>query len=339
MSLGNKSSLSGLEKAAILMNVLGKEKSFEIMKGMRDADVKKLLSIMGGMRKAPVHLINSVLREYLYKLSETDEILFDNNFSQAEFVTEGLGEARAKQILGTLKPTEEGHKLSLTALESIDIDALADFLRDEHPQTIALVVAHMELEKQTKVLRLFPEGLRPEIIVRMASLDQVAPERVTELDEILKRELAGGMTQRSLAGGIEGVAEIINNLDRKTMTSILSNLEQKDPDLLGKIKSFMFQFTDMIKIDSKAIQMVLREVPNDKLMLALKSAPDELRDHVCAAMSERAALLLREDLAASGPQRVSDVEAAQREIVNVVLKLKEEGKIRIASGDDQELVS
>lgn len=334
-----KVSLSGLEKTAILMNVLGKEPSFEMMKEMKDPDVRRLLKVMGNMKKAPIHLINSVLREFLYKLSEKEEIIFEDNLTNPALVSAGLGEERAKQIFGTLKAVNLVQRKHLSVLDSVDAKTLAEFLVEEHPQTIALVVAHMDLSKQIQMLKNLPDSIRAEVILRMANLEYVAPEKVEELDQVLRKELLGmGKIQRNQFGGIPAVADLVNNLDKKTMNSLMTRLEDKDPILAEEIRQHMFTFTDIAKIDDRGIQLILRDVPNEKLILALKSAPEELRERLFQSMSDRAAQLLKEDLEALGPQRVSDIEAAQREIVRIVRKLEEEGKIIIGLSEEQEVI-
>lgn len=331
--------LSGIEKTAILMNVLGKDQSFELMKEMKDPDVRRLLKVMGNMKKAPIHVINSVLREFLHKLAEKEEIIFEENLTSPELVSKGLGEERAKQIFGTLKAVNLVQRKHLSVLDSVDAKTLAEFLVEEHPQTIALVVAHMDLNKQIQMLKHFPDSIRPEVILRMANLEYVAPDKVDELDQVLRKELLGmGKIQRNQFGGIPAVADLVNNLDKKTMNSLMTRLEDKDPILAEEIRQHMFTFTDLTKIDDRGVQLILREVPNDKLIMALKSAPEDLRERLFQSMSERAAQMLREDLEALGPQRVTDVEAAQREIVKIARRLEEEGKIIIGVSEEQEII-
>lgn len=334
-----KTQLSGLEKTAILMNVLGKEKSFELMKEMKDGDVRRLLKIMGNMKKAPIQLINTVLREYLFKISEKEEIIFDDNLTQPEAISEGLGKERANQIFGSLKRANLVERKHLAVLDAVDTKTLAEFLSEEHPQTIALVVAHMDLNKQIAIIRQFPDALRAEVVLRMASLEHVDPDRVDELDEVLRKELLGeGANRGNQFGGVPSVAELVNSLDKKTMNSLMTRLEDKDPILAEEIRQHMFTFTDIAKIDAKGTQLILREVASDKLLLALKSAPEEVREKIFGAMSERAAEMLREDLSALGPQKVSDVESAQRDVVAVVKRLEEEGKIVIGFSEENEVI-
>lgn len=334
-----RTELSGLEKAAILMNVLGEEHSFSLMKDLKDTDLRRLLNVMGQMKKAPIGLINSVLREFLFRISEREEIIFDDKLTLPEVVTKGLGEERAKQIFGSSKTLNLVERRTLSVLDEVDPKTLAEFLVEEHPQTIALIVAHMDLNKQISMIKSFPDSIRTEVVLRMANLEFVSPEKMEELDEVLKKELLNlGKVQQGQTGGVGSVAELINNLDKKTMNSLMTRLDDKDPILAEEIRQHMFTFTDIAKIDDRGIQLILRETPNDKLMLALKSAPDELREKLYGAMSERAAEMLREDLEALGPQKVSDVEAAQREIVKIVRRLEEEGKVVIGLGEEAEII-
>jgi flagellar motor switch protein FliG len=216
---------------------------------------------------------------------------------------------------------------------------LAEFLVDEHPQTIALIIAHMDVEKQIQMIKNLPDNLRPEIISRMATLEYVAPEKIDELDEVLKRDLVGKAAgYKNQFGGVPAIADLINSLDKRTMTSLMTRLEDKDPILAVEIRQHIFSFTDVIKIDNRGLQLVLREIPNQTLLLALKNAPEELREKLYEAMSERAAAMLKDDLAALGPQRVSDVEKAQKDIVAVVKRLEKEGKIIIGMGEESDMV-
>lgn len=339
MKAMKKAPLSGLEKTAVLFNVLGKDKSFVLMKDMKDTDVRRLLKVMGDMKKAPIALINMVLREFLHKLSEKEEIIFEDNFNQPKIISEGLGEERAKQIFGSLKAVNLVEQKHLSILETVEPKILAEFLSQEHPQTIALVVAHMDLDKQIATIKFFPETIRAEVVLRMATLDYVAPEKIDELDDVLRKEFAAsGKSQSNKLGGVPAVADLVNNLDKKTLNSVMSRLEDKDPILAEEIRQHMFSFTDIAKIDDRGVQLIMREVPQDKLLLALKSAPDEVKEKIFGAMSQRASDMLKEDLGALGPQKVSDVEAAQRVIAAIMKRLQEEGKIVIGFSEEQEVI-
>jgi flagellar motor switch protein FliG len=175
------SQLTGIEKIAILMNVLGKDRSGELLKELKDTDVRKLLKVMGSMKKAPIALINEVLKEYLFKLNESEEIIFEENLSEPELISQLLGPERAKSIFGTgSSAVNLVERKSLTCLENIDLKTLAEFLVDEHPQTIALIIAHMDTDKQIQMIKTLPDNLRPEIITRMATLEYISPEKIDE---------------------------------------------------------------------------------------------------------------------------------------------------------------
>ncbi|MFM8315023.1 MAG: flagellar motor switch protein FliG [Deltaproteobacteria bacterium] len=278
MNLKNQK-MSGIEKIAILMNVLGKEMAIEFMKELKDTELRSVLKVMSSMKRAPISLINQVLSEFLEKLMEKDVIIFDENLSDPELIMKGLGEKRAQQIFGNMKNVNLLNRKGLTILEQVDTKALADFIQEEHPQTIALVLAHMETERQIKTLKNIPEAIRAEVVIRMANLVYVEPEKVQELDEMLKREFSGkSQGGGSQFGGVAAVAELINNLDKKTMNSLMTRLEDNDPLLSKEIKQYIFSFADIVKIDVRGIQTMLREIDNSKLSLALKSAPDELKE-------------------------------------------------------------
>ncbi len=331
--------LSGIEKVAILLNVLGKEKSYELMKDMKDNDIRRLLQVMGSMKKAPLAVVNSVLQEYLYKINETEEIIFEENFTTPDVIAKGLGEERAKQIIGTSRIMSFVNRKNLSVLEAVDTKVMVEFLVDEHPQTIALVLAHMDIGKQITMIKNLPDSLRAEVLLRMSNLDFVAPEKIDELDELLHKELISqGKIHQQPVGGVQVVADLINSLDKKTMESVIQRLQEKDPILAEEIRQHMFVFTDIARIDQRGMQLILREVPNEVLLLALKSAPEEVLEKIYSAMSTRAADMLKEDLAALGPQKVSDVEKAQRQIVSIVRRLSDEGKIVIGISDEQEII-
>ncbi|NBY20558.1 hypothetical protein EBQ74_10050, partial [bacterium] len=224
--------LTGVEKLAILMNVLGKDTALEFMKEMKDSELRVVLKVMATMKKAPISTINQVLSEFLERLSEKEVMIFEDNLTDPELIMKGLGEKRAQQIFGTMKNVNLLNRKGLTVLEQVDTKILAEFLENEHPQTIALVLAHMETEKQIKTLKNIPESIRPEVVIRMANLVYVDPEKVQELDEILKRELRSqGQTGGSQFGGVAAVAELLNNLDKKTMNALMTRLEDNDPAL------------------------------------------------------------------------------------------------------------
>jgi flagellar motor switch protein FliG len=219
----------------------------------------------------------------------------------------------------------------------VDAKSLANFLIHEHPQTVSVILAHLEPEKKGEVLKRLPETLQAEVVLRMANLDHVAPELISEVDRVLKEELANlGTVEQAALGGVQPVAEMLNVMDKNTEKTIMSRIEEKDPILAEEIRKLMFVFEDVIKIDDKGIQALLKEVPNDKLLLALKTANEDIKNKFFKNLSQRAAQMLRDDLTNMGPSRLSDVEGAQVEIVNVARRLESEGKILIARGGSED---
>ena len=221
----------------------------------------------------------------------------------------------------------------MESLELVDAKSLANFLVNEHPQTIAVILAHLEPEKKCEVLKRMPESLQAEAVLRMANLDYISPELIEEVDKVLRQELATmGSVEQSQLGGVQPVAEMLNVMDKNTETAIMSRLEEKDPILAEEIRKLMFVFEDIIKIDDRGIQALLKEIPNEKLLLALKTANEDIKEKIFKNMSSRASTLIQEDLQSMGPSKLSDVEGAQQEIVNMARKLEAEGKILIARG-------
>lgn len=328
--------LKGFDKAAILINYLGKDAIKVLLRHMDDGDIRKLISQMSKMRVVPVHVTKRVLEEFYEMISETEDYIFSETISGKDTIIDALGEERARGILGGLNLTGNGSK-SLESLEMVDAKSLATFLVNEHPQTVAVILAHLEPEKKGEVLKRLPETLQAEVVLRMANLDHVDPELIGEIDRVLKNQLSNtGTVEQASLGGVQPVAEMLNVMDKNTETAIMSRLEEKDPLLAEEIRKLMFVFDDIVKIDDRGIQALLKEVANDKLLLALKTATEEIRVKVFKNISQRAAEMLREDLSNMGPSRLSDVEGAQQEIVNAARRLEAEGKILIARGGSED---
>lgn len=328
--------LKGFDKAAILINYLGRDAVKVLLRHMDDADIRKLINQMSKLRVVPVHVTKRVLEEYYEMISETEDYIFSESISAKDTIVDALGEERARGILGGLNITTGGGR-SLESLEMVDAKSLATFLVNEHPQTVAVILAHLEPEKKGEVLKRLPEALQAEVVLRMANLEHVDPELIAEIDRVLKNQLSNNTTvEQAALGGVQPVAEMLNVMDKNTETAIMSRLEEKDPLLAEEIRKLMFVFDDIVKIDDRGIQALLKEVPNDKLLLSLKTASEEIRGKIFKNISARAAEMLREDLSNMGPSRLSDVEGAQQEIVNVARRLEAEGKILIARGGSED---
>lgn len=324
--------LSGQEKAAILLSALGPTTTKLIFKHMKDNDVKRMINTMSSISKSPIWMVKKVLEEFYSAINEDSELLFSENKGR-DFILGTLGEDRAKQLLGQI--VDVGNSNTLESLELVDTRTLANFLINEHPQTIALICAHLPVEKKVDVLRKLPEGLQAEVVLRVANLDFVSPELIAQLDDVLKTELSTlGSIDTQQLGGIEPIADMLNLMDKNSEKNIMARVEEKDPELAEEIRKLMFVFEDVIYVDDRGIQELLKVVDNTKLVTALKTAPDEVRTKLFKNMSNRAATLLKEDLDAMGPTKISDVEKAQQEIVQQLKDLEAKGKAIISRGGE-----
>tara|TARA_Y100001936_G_C16064889_1_gene666547 strand:- start:1209 stop:2243 length:1035 start_codon:yes stop_codon:yes gene_type:complete len=324
--------LSGLDKSAILMSSLGPNTAKMVFKHMKDNDVKRLINNMSQINKSPIWMVKRVLEEFYSMLNEDADLLFSENKGR-DFILSTLGEDRAKQLLGQV--VEVGTVNTLESLELVDTRTLANFLINEHPQTIALIIAHLSTERKVDVLRKLPEGLQAEVVLRVANLDFVSPELIAQLDDVLKTELSTlGSIDTQQLGGVEPIADMLNMMDKNSEKNVMARVEEKDPELAEEIRKLMFVFEDLIFVDDKGIQELLKNVDNQKLTIALKTSPEEVKTKLFNNMSNRAATLLKEDLDALGPTKLSDVEKAQQEIVQQVKDLEAKGKAIISRGGE-----
>ncbi len=324
--------LNGQDKAGLLLSSLGMNITQLIFQNMKDNDVKRMINAMSNVKRAPIWMVKRVLEDFYKQLNEENDLLFAENRGR-DFIINTLGEDRAKQLLGQI--VEVGQTNTLESLELVDTRTLSNFLINEHPQTIALIVAHLAPDRKVDVLRRLPEGLQAEVVLRVANLDYVSPELISQLDDVLKTELSTlGSIDTNQLGGVEPIADMLNLMDKNTEKNIMSRVEEKDPELAEEIRKLMFTFEDLMYVDDKGIQNLLREVDNGKLVIAMKTAPDEIKQKLFKNMSNRAATLLKEDLEALGPTKLSDVEKAQAEMVQKVKELEAQGKAFIARGSD-----
>jgi flagellar motor switch protein FliG len=324
--------LTGQEKASILLSTLGSDAAKKIFGYMRDNDVKKLVNSMSSISKISIWMVKKILEDFFSALNEDRDLLFSDNKGR-DFILATLGEDRAKQILGQV--VEVGNQRTLESLELVDTRTLSNFLINEHPQTIALIVAHLSSERKVDVIRRLPETLQAEVVLRIANLDYVSPELIVQLDDVLKTELSIlGSIDTNQIGGVPPIAEMLNQMDKTTEKNVMGRVEEKDPELADEIRKLMFVFEDIIYVDENGIQELLKAVDNQKLVISLKTAPEEIKDKLFANMSSRAALLLKEDLEALGPIKLSDVEKNQQEIIQIVKDLETKGKAIISRGGE-----
>lgn len=324
---------TGLRKAAILLLTIDEELSKEIIKDLEEEEIKALSREIQKIGVVSERNINRVHEEFLSTLNKVNnKTLIKGEDKFKSILKKTLGEEKAELLVDDrFKKQSPGD-----FLKRCDTKALSHFLRNEHPQTIALVLSVTGLKKAGEVLISLPEAKRVDVAMRMAYLEKVDKKILEDVENVLKEELESlGVVEGKNIGGVEMVANILNQLDKKYENEILEGLDGINPELAEKIKQLMFTFDDLIKLDDRSIQTLLKEISSDDLALALKGASDPLKEKIFSNMSERAAAMLKEDLESKGPVKVSDVEKAQLRIAMTAKKLDEEGKIIVARENEQ----
>jgi flagellar motor switch protein FliG len=323
--------LSGAEKVAAFLSVIGEEAATQVFKHLDPLELARIVPMMARVKLSPDEA-NALIKDF-YEKTGSAMLAVDEEYIK-KVLTKAFGEDQAKKLIEKI----ESGASAFDVLRWLDPGAVANMLTREHPQTIAIVLAHLEPTQAAEVLSKLPEHLKIDVSLRVASLDQISPSILGELEDVLQSQLQSYTRGRKI-GGIRTVAEILNQMDRASEDIILKNIEEKDQILADEIRKLMFTFDDLIQIDDRGIQMVLKEITTDDLSLALKMASDELKTKIFKNMSQRAAQILREEMEAKGAVKVSDVEKAQMNIVRVARRLEEEGKIVIGGKGGEEVIA
>jgi flagellar motor switch protein FliG len=328
---------SGIEDAAIMLMSMGEEQASEVFKHLLPKEVQRLGETIAKLKAIPRERYESVVENFL-KLAEAEHMLVaDSDEYVRSVLRKALGEEKASLLLERILAGND-----VTGIESLkwmEAQAVAELLRNEHPQIVAAILVHLEPDQTSQILKLLPDRMRNEVLMRVATLDGIQPAALKDLNEVLSNVLSGSdRARKSQLGGVKSAAEILNMMGSSVETSVLDYIRESDGDLAQMIMDNMFTFDDMIKLDDKAIQMVLKEVQSESLVISLKGATPELRERIFKNMSSRAAETLREDLETRGPVRVTDVEAEQKELLKVVRRLVEEGEISLGGGSDDQFV-
>lgn len=324
--------LTGPQKAAVILLTLGEEISSAILKNLTNGEIKLLGMQMSAIQEVKKEVSDQLLREFAEGFRGEGDIYLEGDLFFRNLLPNVLGEARAGDILSTID--QEKQRVPFKNVREIDSRVLANFIKNEHPQTIAIILVNLGHEKAGDILGHLPESLQLEVINRIARLDSVPPDLIREVDEVLERELLSiGQQSQHLFGGVQAVAEILNYSDKRTGESILQSLEEADADLADKVRKLMFIFEDLIKVNDAGIRELLKEIRNEELTLAMKTCSEELKSKIFKNLSQRAAQMLEEDLSVLGMVRLSDVEAAQQNILNVARRLEKEGKLILAGGE------
>ncbi len=337
LMIEDASQLSGRQKAAILMISLDVETAAELFKNMSKTDIEKISIEIARLEMVKSSVIDEVNQEFL-NLIKAQEYVARGGVDFAETVLEkAFGPSVAKELVEKIRNSMKSHGFS--TLKKADSSQLVNFLIKEHPQTIALILSYLSPEQTAEVLAEFPEELRADVAYRIATLGKISPNLLKDIEEVVE-SLAESVISEDMSktGGAQALAEILNKANKMTERSILSRLEEINPELAQEVKSQMFVFEDIVLLDDRSIQRVLKNVDKKDLTLALKAADEEIKEKIFKNMSERAATLLKEDLEVLGPVRLREVEDAQRRIIEIIKQLEEEGEIIIAGRGDEDAI-
>ena len=336
MSVGK---LTGPKKAAILLLALGEDAAADVMKNLEESEIQQVGYYMRRFTDVSTEELDAVLEEFYRNsvMSEEGASISSSPDFVKNALTKALGADKAKELSDNLRAGEE--EAGLEALRFAEPIMISNYIRNEHPQTIALILSYMNnVEQSSTVLRELPESVQADVLYRMAVIESIPPGVVSEMNEVLTEEMKTAGRMATSVGGVEPVAEILNSVDKATETRILTSIEETNPDLAEQIRELMFTFEDMALIDSKQMQIVMKDVDQADMVLALKTASDAVKELIFSSMSSRAAEMVRDDLENLGPAKLSDVEAAQQKIIKVVKKLEEDGSIVIAGAGGGDVV-
>lgn len=326
--------LSGAQKTAVLLTSLGVEAASKVLKSLRDDEVERISIEIARLKNIPSDVVEGVLFEF-HDLSLAHTYVAESGVPFArEVLSAAMGDNRAEEIMMKVEAAMEVSGFHL--LQTVETGHLINFLQNEHPQTAALILAHINPRKAAEIIPALPAELQQEIIYRLATMSKTSPQLLREIEEVIRHQIGsvfGG--ELSTAGGAERVAEILNCTKRNAEQSILDNIRSRDPELASTIKGLMFVFDDLVHVDDRALQRLLMEIEQRDLALALKAAPDELKNKLLNNVSERVAQAIDEELELMGPVRVSEIDEAQHNILEAAQRLEEQGEIVLSHHNEE----
>ncbi|HCI13455.1 MAG: flagellar motor switch protein FliG [Gallionellales bacterium GWA2_60_142] len=327
----------GVDKSAIFLMSLGEAEAAAVLKYLEPKEVQKISAAMMKLKNLSRDEIAEVFQEFMISASSKTTIGMDSSDYIRNMLTQALGDDKASGLLDRIM-----HNSDTSGIESLkwmDPGAVAEMIGNEHPQIIATILVHLEPDQAAEILKMLTERTRNDVMLRISTLDGVQPLALRELNDVLSKLMAGGGTgKKTLHGGVETAAEILNFMGHNLEAEIMENVRGYDPELAQKIEDKMFVFENLMDIDDRGIQLILREVQSESLIIALKAASEELREKIFKNMSARASEMMREDLEAKGPVKLSEVEANQKEILKIVRRLADEGQISIGGGNEEAYV-
>ncbi|MCB5189263.1 flagellar motor switch protein FliG [Methylobacillus arboreus] len=325
---------NGVIRSAVLMLALGEDEAAEVMKYLGPREVQKLGSAMASMKSIGHDQVESVLTSFLEEAEKNTTIGLDSDEYIRSVLTKALGDDKASGLLNRILQTRDSS--GIESLKWMDAQTVAEFIKNEHPQIIATILVHLEPDQAAEILGYFTERLRQDVMLRVATLDGIKPTALRELNDVLTKLLSGNESiKKQQIGGIKAAAEIMNYMNSENETNLMEGFKSYDDDMAQRIMDEMFVFDNIMEIDDKGIQIMLREVQSETLIVALKGTTDELRDKIFRNMSSRAAEMMKEDLESKGPVKLSEVETQQKQILQIVRRLADEGQIVLGGkGED-----
>ncbi len=329
--------ITGLQKAAILLIALGPERSAGIFKHLKEEEIEELTLEIANTRSITPQVKEEVINEF-YEVCLAQQYIAEGGISYAkELLEKALGTEKAMDVIGKLTASLQVKPFEF--IRKTDAQQLLNFIQDEHPQTIALILSYLSASQAAMLISALPPDKQSDVAKRIAVMDRTSPEIIKEVERVLESKLASLVNQDyTIIGGVDAVVEILNAVDRGTEKHILESLEIEEPELADEIRKKMLVFEDILLLDDRAIQRVLRDVPTDDLALALKSTNEQVQNAVFNNMSKRLAVMIKEDMEFMGPVRMKDVEEAQQKVVNIIRKLEDSGEIIISRGGGDEIV-
>lgn len=329
--------LTGLDKAAVLLMCLGEDASAKIFEELSDEEIGRVTRAIAEIEHIPEDVKNTVFEKFIEAQKQFAGLFIKGNEFAMKAISSIEGHARTDDLLDQFISGTETRPLE--TISRMQPAMVAGLLADEHPQTVSLILSTQHIVHASEILASLPEEMRADVVYRIAKIEKVSPEVITKIEDALHREIGivASRTQ-SQVGGLDKVVDILNIMQNNLDADILDDIEENDPEMVEEIRKRMFTFENLTTLDGRSLQMILREVNNDSLTMALKTASDEMKEKVFANMSARAADMIRDDLEAMGPVRLSEVEAMQQSIVKIAMKLEEEGKLVLGTGGGDELV-
>jgi flagellar motor switch protein FliG len=331
--------LTGSEKAAVLMVTLGDALASKVFSLLTEKEIQQIGTQMSLMENIEPEAVDGVVKEFFEGLeSGSGGMLAGGRDYLKKLLEKMMDPKKVEEVLSRIAAPGQTEDFGggLDAIRHLDSKTVANFLRNEYPQTVAIILAHLDSFQAADILKNMPERFRSEIVFRMATMERVNPSIVADLDVALAAEFqSAGAIEGSRLGGVESVAELVNHLDHNIESAILSEIESTHPELAEEIRSLMFVFEDLMNVDDRGMQTILKEISKDDLVLALKTSSEPLKEKIFRNQSKRAAEMMKEDLDSLGPVKLSDVEKAQQNILRIVKKMEGDGKVILAGGGEE----